>query len=173
MKKYKTFETERLFLRPTQQEDADFILELMTSPKWLANIGNRGVNTREEASAYIRDKMLAQLQRLGFGNYTVIRKSDQARMGTCGLHDREGLNGVDIGYAFLERYEGNGYAFEAAQRLKQAAFEDFLFTDLWAITTHKNKASQHILEKLGMTHETNVFLANDPEELRLYHLKPE
>ena len=168
MKKYKTFETERLLIRTTSEADAGFIFELMTSPKWLANIGNRGIHTVVEAEMYIRQKMLVQLERLGFGNYTIIRKTDGAKLGTCGLHDREGLNGIDIGYAFLERYQRQGYAFEAASRMKQAAFDDFLFTELYAITTHTNLPSQRLLEKLGMQYETTVQLANDPAELRLY-----
>ncbi|WP_410488987.1 GNAT family N-acetyltransferase [Arenibacter sp. 6A1] len=32
---YKSFETERLLLKPTTEEDADFIYELFNSPKWL------------------------------------------------------------------------------------------------------------------------------------------
>lgn len=170
MRRHKTFETERLFLRPTDEQDAEFIFELMTSPKWLQNIGNRGIHTVEEAATYIQMKMLVQLERLGFGNYTVIRKSDGAKMGTCGLHDRPGLDGIDIGYAFLEQYHGQGYAFEAAERLKQAAFEDFLFTGLCAITTHENIPSQRILEKLGLKFVGTVHLENDPKELRLYKL---
>lgn len=137
---------------------------------WLQHIGNRGVHTVEEAHTYILTKMLPQLVRLGFGNYTVIRKSDGAKMGTCGLHDRPGLDGIDIGYAFLEQYHGQGYAYEAAERLKQAAIEDFRFTGLCAITTHENTPSQRILEKLGLELVGTVHIENDPKELRLYKI---
>lgn len=170
-KKYHSFETKRLLIRPTTEEDAGFILELMTSAKWLTNIGSRGIQTEKDAQIYIRQKMLPQLERLGFGNYTIIRKTDGAKMGTCSLCDREGLEGIDIGFAFLEEYEHLGYAFEATNRIKQAAFEDFLFTDLYAITTHENTSSQRLLEKLGMHWMTSVHIPNDPKELRLYHLK--
>jgi len=168
--KYKTFETDRLFLRPTTVGDAAFIRNLLNTPNWLKHIGDRNVHTTEEACNYIQEKMLTQLERLGFSNYTMIRKSDQAKIGTCGLFDREGLNGVDIGYALLPEYEKQGYAFEAASRLKEAAFDDFLFTVLYAITTNDNVASQRILEKLGMQYRTTVHIPNDPEELRLYQL---
>lgn len=173
MAKYKTFETERLVLRPTTESDAEFIFELMTSPKWLANIGTRNLKSPDDAARYIHERMLSQLARLGFGNYTVIRKTDGAKMGVCGLHDREGLNGIDIGYAFLERYEGQGYAIEAARRIKQAAIEDFLLTEIYAITTHSNVPSQRILEKLGLEYVSTVQLEGDDEELRLYLMKVE
>ena len=173
MKKYKTFETERLLLRPTTKEDAPFILALLNTPNWMKHIGDRQVHTVEDARKYIHTKMLPQLERLGFGNYTLIRKSEGIKIGTCGLFDREGLNGVDIGYALLPEYERQGYVIEAAERIRKAAFEDFCFTVLYAVTTHDNVASQRVLEKLGMHWEKTVHIPNDPEELRLYELTAE
>ena len=35
MNPYKTFETERLQLKPTAEEDAEFIFELFNTPKWI------------------------------------------------------------------------------------------------------------------------------------------
>ncbi len=119
MKSYKSFETDRLILKPTSIEDAAFILTLLNTPKWLKFIGDRKVRTLSEAKDYITIKMLPQLQRLGFSNYTVIRKSDHKRVGTCGLFDREGLEGIDIGFALLPDCEQKGYAYEAANELKK------------------------------------------------------
>ena len=93
MDDYKVFETERLILRPTGVEDAALILKLLNMPKWLRFIGDRNVNTLEEAQLYIESRMLPQLGRLGYGNYTLVKKSDGTRLGTCGLYDREGLEG--------------------------------------------------------------------------------
>ena len=91
---YKTFETERLILRPTTVDDAKMILDLLNSPKWIQNIGDRNVNNLDEAKAYIEAKIKPQLRRLGYSNYTLIRKSDNQKVGSCGLYDREGLEGV-------------------------------------------------------------------------------
>lgn len=81
MTDYKAFETERLVVKPTVEEDAEFIFELLNSPNWLKYIGTRNIASIESAREYIKFKMLPQLERLGFGNYTVIRKSDQAKTG--------------------------------------------------------------------------------------------
>jgi len=35
MTQYKTFETERLIIKPTSVEDAGFIFELFNTPKWI------------------------------------------------------------------------------------------------------------------------------------------
>jgi len=104
MNESEVFETDRLLLRPTSTADAEFIMELMNTPKWIEFIGDRNVKTLEGAKAYIANKMMPQLQRLGYSNFTIIRKSDDVKIGTCGLFDREGLEGIDIGFAFLPHY---------------------------------------------------------------------
>ena len=171
MTAYKVFETERLQLKPTSVADTEFILELMNTPKWIEYIGDRNVKTIASTKAYIANKMMPQLQRLGHSNYTIVRKSDDAKIGTCGLFDREGLEGIDIGFAFLPAYEKQGYAFEAADKLKHMAFNEFGISELSAITAKNNCASQALLEKLGLKQSGITKLPNEDEEVLLYKLK--
>jgi len=166
--KYKSFETERLILKPTTIEDAEMILELMNSPKWIENIGDRNVNNLDEAKAYIEEKIKPQLIRLGYSNYTLIRKSDNQKVGSCGLYDREGLEGVDLGFALLPQHEKNGYAYESATAILKAATTIFGTKEVKAITTKANKESQRLLEKLGLKFDKLIRIPNDHEELMLY-----
>ncbi len=53
----KTYETKRLFIRPTLIEDAAFIFELMNTPAWHKFIGDRNIKTVEDAKHYIVSKM--------------------------------------------------------------------------------------------------------------------
>jgi len=163
-----TFETERLILRPTQEEDAPFTLELLNTPKWIQFIGDRKVYNLEDAVKYIQEKIHPQYERLGYCNYTVIRKADGAKLGSCGLYDREGIEGVDIGFAFLPDYEKMGYGYEAAQKVMSIGFDIFKIERMKAITTKENLASQKLLKKLGMKFSKFVRLPNDEEELMLY-----
>lgn len=171
MKTYKSYQTERLTLRPTNQEDAAFVLELLNSPKWLQNVGDRNVKSPEEAKKYIEVKMLPQLERIGFGNFTVIRKTDGAKIGSCGLYDRPDLEGVDIGFAFLPEYEGKGYAFESANKIMQLVREEFKLTRVSGITIEANTASRRLLEKLGLKFEKFINLPGDEEELMYYAIQ--
>ncbi|APC96255.1 hypothetical protein [Francisella frigiditurris] len=41
------------------------------------------------------------------------------------MYDREGLDGIDIGFAFLLEFEKRGFAFEVANKIKEAAFDEF------------------------------------------------
>jgi len=168
---YKTFKTERLIIKPTSEEDAAFIFELFNSPKWLKNIGDRNITSPEMAKKYILTKMQPQLERLGYSNCTLIRKTDRVKIGCCGLYDREGLDGIDIGFAFLPDYEGKGFAFEAADKIKNVAFSEFGLHALSAITSKHNIASQRLLEKLGLALVETTTLPNNKEELLLYKIE--
>ena len=166
-----TYETERLIIRPTTVEDAAFVYEVMNTEGWLKYIGDRGIKTIEDAAEYIKIKMRPQQERLGYSNNTVIRKSDGAKMGSCGLYDREGLEGVDIGFAFLPEYGGQGYAFEAANKIKELAFGPFDLSIISGITIEANMPSRKLLEKLGLQFIKKFYLPNDPEELMFYQIR--
>jgi len=170
MEAFKKFETERLWIRPTSADDASFVFELMNSQKWLQFIGDRNIKTLADAQAYITYKMIPQLKKLGYSNYTVVRKTDKTKIGSCGLYDREGLDGIDIGFAFLPQYEGMGYAFECARRLQRAAHEEFGITQLYAITAKENLTSQRLLKKLQFKLLETISLPSDPKPLILYTL---
>ena len=171
MSAYKNFQTERLLLRPTGPEDADFILKLLNTPKWLRFVGDRNVHNEDEARAYIEKRMLPQLEKLGYSNYTIIRKSDGSKVGCCGLYDREGLEGVDIGFALLPENEKQGFALEASKEIMRAAREDFGISKIKGITSKEHYASQKLLEKLGMICSGTVVLPDEDEELLVFELK--
>jgi len=169
-KEYKSFETERLRITPTTEIDASLIYELMNTPKWIQYIGDRNIHSIDDAKVYIQKKMLPQLERLGYSNYTVIRKLDEEKIGTCGLYDRDGLEGIDIGFAFLPQFENKGYAFESVNKLLEVAIHEFKITKLSAITIKENFGSQKLLTKIGMTFKEYIKIPNDDEELMLYTL---
>ena len=166
-----TFETDRLLLRPTDDSDADFILTLVNTPKWLANIGDRKVRTLEDAYVYIQTRITPQFERLGYGNYTVIRQADGAKLGSAGLYDRPGVDGIDLGFALLPEYEGRGYALESACRVRDAAFGTFGLETIYAVTIPANAASQKLLEKLGMSCQQMILLPGAQEEIMLYAMQ--
>ena len=163
-----SLKTARLELRPTTEEDAAFILELLNTPTWIQNIGDRQVTTLQAAKQYIQERMLPQVERLGFGNFTLLRIEDGKKVGTCGLYDREGLEGVDIGFALLPAYERMGYAFESAAKLMQLAEHYWNLSMVQGITITTNTASQKLLEKLGLQFIEYIYLPNDEAELMLY-----
>ena len=97
-------QTDRLRLRWISSLDAEFIVELLNEPSWLRFIGDKGVRTTQDANAYISNGPVAMYARHGFGLYLTELKEDSVPIGICGLIKRDGLDDVDIGFAFLPRY---------------------------------------------------------------------
>ncbi len=171
MSSFKSFKTQRLFIQPTREEDADLIYKLMNTPKFIEHVGSRNINSIDEATQYIQLKMLPQLQKLGYSNYTLLTIENGEKIGICGLYNREGIAGVDIGFGLLPEYEGCGYAYEASKRILKAGFEEFEISTIKAITSKKNTASQTLLNKLGLEMIGTTTLPNENEELLLYELE--
>lgn len=165
---YRAFETDRLHLIPTTSDHAMFILKLLNSPKWFKFIGDRNVQSLEAAHAYIQDRIVSQFDRLGFGNYTLVLKNDGVLIGACGLYDREGIDGIDLGFALLPDLEKQGYAYEAARKIMEVASTKFKLNTIRAITKAENIDSRKLLEKLGLVYEKTVRLGDDNQEFLVY-----
>ncbi|MEW5684309.1 MAG: GNAT family N-acetyltransferase [Pseudomonadota bacterium] len=146
-------ETDRLSLREADEADAAFVLELLNSPGFLENIGDRGVRTEGEAQGYISERMLASYRDHGFGMWITVQKSDGAPVGIAGIIKREGLDVPDVGYAFMPVAWGRGYAQEAASGVVRHAVEILGIPKLAAITTLENFASMAVLRKVGFTYQ--------------------
>ena len=161
-------ETERLTLREANLDDAAFLLELQNSPGWLQFIGDRGVKNLADARQYLSNRILKSYTDHGFGLYLMVRKEDQVSLGMCGLIRREGLGDIDIGFALLPEYMGQGYAFEAAAAVMAYARDDLKLERIVAITLPVNTNSIRLLEKIGLQFERMFQLPGDGEELMLF-----
>ena len=164
----KVLETERLTLRWLTAEDAPFILTLLNDPGWLRFIGDRGVRNVEDAREYILNGPAAMTKRLGFGLYLTARKTDDELLGICGLIKREGLDDVDIGFAFLPQFCGVGYAVEAAIAVLGLGKSKFGLNRIVGITAADNVTSIKLLEKIGMKYERTLALPKIEGESMLF-----
>ena len=163
-----SYETDRLILKPAEVQDADFFLELYNMPSFIQYIGDRNLRTKEDAEDYITSRFIPQIEKLGFGNNVVILKEDHTKIGAVGIFEREGLDVLDIGFSFLEKYEGKGYAYESANKLKEVAATDFGVHKISAITTKDNFSSQKLIERLGLKFQKMVTIPEDVVELMYY-----
>ncbi|MDF2649910.1 MAG: ribosomal-protein-alanine acetyltransferase [Paenibacillus sp.] len=106
--------------------------------------------------------------RLGFGFYLTELKDSCIPIGICGLVKRDFLEDVDVGFAFLPRFWGKGYAFEAASAVRGYAQCVLGLKRIVAITSEDNHASAKLLEKLGLHFEGMIPYAGTDEEARLF-----
>ena len=89
-------------------------------------------------------------------------------IGICGLLKRETLADVDIGFAFLPQFWGNGYGFESAQATMNYGRDVVGLKRIVAITSPDNDTSIALLEKLGLKLERLTKLTEDSPEVKLF-----
>lgn len=165
--------TERLRLRLLDKGDAAVYLEILNDPAFIEHIGDRGVRTLEDAVKSIEDGPVAMQRARGHSMYLVELPGEGAGasvpVGLSGLIKRDTLEDVDIGYAFLARHRGCGYAFEAAKALVGHA-RLLGIPQLAAITTPGNAASIGLLLRLGMKFQESRSLVPGEPPLNLYRM---
>ncbi|KFN49432.1 GNAT family N-acetyltransferase [Arenimonas composti] len=142
--------TPRLRLRELVADDAPFVLELLTDPDFLRHIGDRGVRDLDSARAYVGDGPQASYARHGHGLWLCELLETGEPAGICGLIRRDTLEAPDLGYAWLPRFRGRGFALEAAAATLAHARSALAMDRLLAIVSPGNDASCRLLEKLGM-----------------------
>lgn len=162
-------ETERLILRHVTLDDVAFVFELMNDPSWIRFIGDRGIRTVDDARDYILNGYIKSYKQFGYGLYLTAVKPNTP-IGICGLVNRPTLDDIDIGFAFLPQFTGQGYAYEAARAVLDHAKNDLNIPRIVAITAPDNERSGRLLEKLGLRFEKMIRLAPDGAESRFYVL---
>lgn len=143
--------TSRLQLRPLTLDDAPFLLRQYNEPAFLRFIGDRGLHTLDDARRAITNGHQASYATNGFGMLLVELANTHTAIGVCGLVKRPALHDVDLGYALLPEYWGQGYAFEAAREVLWLAKHELGLPRVVAIVSPDNHASQRVLEKLGLS----------------------
>jgi len=161
-------ETERLILSRLTGDDSPFILRLVNEPAFIRYIGDKGVRTLEDARNYLETGPMASYEQHGFGMYRVSLREDAAPIGMCGLIRRDGLEDVDIGFAFLPEFWDKGYASESAAAVMRHEPDKFGLARIVAITDPDNVASVRVVEKLGLRFERMVRLPGDADEIKLF-----
>lgn len=163
------FETERLYLREMTADDAENAYNLNRDPEVLKYTGDNPFISIQEA----RDFLLAykHYEMYGFGRWAVIRKSDSAYLGWCGLKYSPEADEFDIGFRFMKNYWNLGYATEAAKVCLHAGFTQFNMPFIVGHVMQENIGSICVLEKIGLI-RTGPYLM-DGEAGFLYGLSKE
>ena len=160
-------DTPRLVLRCLDLDDAPFYLRLLNEPSFIQNIADKGVRTLDDAREHLRTGPMASYARHGHGLWMVELKDTRTPIGICGLIRRDVLDDVDVGYALLPEFCGQGYAAEATAAAMSHARDALGLQRLVAVVNADNARSLRLLEKLGFRYERMVRLSPDAQEIQL------
>jgi RimJ/RimL family protein N-acetyltransferase len=147
-------ETERLLLRELHPTDDKGMFELDSDPEVHQYLGRRPIKTIEESRnliAFVRE----QYNKNGIGRWAVVEKETQQFAGWAGLKlITEPINHhthyYDLGYRFIRRYWGKGFATEAAKASLVYGFGKMQLNEIYGMAHIHNMASQQVLTKVGL-----------------------
>ncbi|WJS94839.1 GNAT family N-acetyltransferase [Flavobacterium johnsoniae] len=163
-------ETDRLILRELVLSDAEGMFELDSNPNVHLFVGNRPVKHIEESVDYIKF-VQKQYATFGIGRWAVVLKETNEFIGWSGIkyitdEINNHKNFYELGYRFIEKHWGKGYASEAGKAFVDYAFNEMKVEVLYAYADAGNENSRKVLEKLGF-HFVNSFEYN--EELEVWY----
>jgi len=141
-------ETERLILRPFRSEDADTAFQWFGDPEVmrLTPTGADGslADTRRRLATYCEHQATH-----GFSKWLVQERRSSEAVGDSGLLVLQESGDIDLGFRFLKRFWGFGFATEVATAWIDGAFNAFGLQRLTAFSHPENAASLRVLEKVG------------------------
>lgn len=154
------FETPRLSVRPLRRDDFPAFFEMQGNPK-----------THQYTGSPVEDETTcrAKLEKLieGYSDpqnqywvWGIERKSDGAFVGTCAVVWSECQvtgEGHEIGYRFLEKYWGNGYASEICDPLINHALSTMKVPWLFGRVDILNVPSRKVLDRSQLTFVEEYF----------------
>ncbi len=155
----KPIETSRLSIRRFKEGDGEDLFEYLSDPQVVAF---------EPYDPYTREQAIEEAKnRSGMECfYAVCLKDNGKVIGNIYLNKGD-FDTWELGYVFNAKYQGKGYATEAAKELINRAFRDWGARRVIAMCSPRNEPSWHLLERLGMRREgtllENVYFKCDKE----------
>jgi ribosomal-protein-alanine N-acetyltransferase len=150
------FETDRLALRLFTEDDASLLYELNLDPE-VTRYTHDPMTDLAHAKKVLEEVILPQYTLYNHGRWAVLLKSNLEFIGWSGLKcrpepmptGRQG-NEIDLGYRFMKKFWGQGYATEAAFACLHYGFETLYLKEIIGRALPGNLASIKVLEKCGM-----------------------
>jgi [ribosomal protein S5]-alanine N-acetyltransferase len=119
----KIAETTRLYLREMTAADAENAYLLNLDPDVIRYTGDDPFESIEAARTFL--EQYDHYQKYGFGRWAVIRKTDDAFLGWCGLKYTKDLDEYDLGFRFLKN---TGTKATQQKRQRHALIWDLIHT---------------------------------------------
>jgi ribosomal-protein-alanine N-acetyltransferase len=147
-------ETDRLYFREILESDEHGIFELDSDPNVHQYLGNQALKSiiqARDSIQFIRQQYIDN----GIGRLAIIEKETDDFVGWGGFKFittkiNEHQNYYDLGYRFIKRYWGKGYATESSKAAIEFGFKSLDLPVIHAIADIRNIQSRKVLEKCGL-----------------------
>lgn len=179
-------ESERLILRRISRGDFEFFVHLHADPEVARYLSHGKPRSAQESLVWF-DSLLRTYEHFALGQLAVLRKSDGALIGRCGLSDlaveaRAGVAAVprgwfqrseappgtemvferELGYTFDRSSWGQGYASEAARCVFDYARDVLGLPRVISVIHPENVRSLRLAQRFGVRREDVVEVTSRP-----------
>ena len=147
-----TFSTARLAAERLTPGHLPEITRMHRDAAVMAQLG--GVRDDAQSAAYLA-KNLKHWDDYGHGLWILRDSGGGEPVGRAVLRHLlvDGVDEVEVGYAFYPSHWGRGLATEIATACLELARRELGLTTIVAVTSPENRASQHVLEKVDLVYE--------------------
>jgi len=146
----KILETERLYLREMETDDAENAYRLNLDWENIKYTGDKPFESIQEAKEFLLN--YNHYKNYGFGRWAVIEKYSNEFLGWCGLKYTPELDEYDIGFRLFKEHWNKGIASEAAKACIDYGFIKIGLTRIVGRAMNENVGSIRVLEKIGLVY---------------------
>ena len=141
--------TPRLILRTFTADDVEPMVRILGEKDVIRYFPRTDPPPRDRVEKMILG-LLRHWEERGYGLWAVESRSSGELMGRCGLQYLPELAEVEVDFILGKPFWGHGFATEAGRASVRYGFEQLGLARVVGLAHVENKASQRVLEKLGM-----------------------
>jgi RimJ/RimL family protein N-acetyltransferase len=154
-------ETERLILRELVDDDLEAYHLLNTDPEVIRHLHFPPPASPEQSLALMRSRRASDYEGLGYGRWACVLKDTGEMIGWSGPRLLPEIGEVEMGYRFLPRHWGKGYATEAGAAVVRHCFTVLGMRQLVSLVAPENVASANVVRKLGFRHTGDIVITGN------------
>lgn len=141
-------ETDRLSVREIAVSDVPRLYELYKASSITEYMEPLYENIEQEIE-YTKDYINKVYRFYGYGMWVILERESRLVIGRVGLENKEGFDGLELGFMLGVEYQHKGYAYEACKAVLDYAKEELGQTKICAYVDENNVQSIRLCVKLG------------------------
>lgn len=180
MQKIDNLSTDRVYLKELKKEDYSLFLELDSDVEVMKYLTDGRPSTEQEAKDAINRVLKIQKETHNvFGLWFAYLKDSDEYIGWFLFRpdkaDPLNFKKIEIGYRLKKKIWGQGIASEVSKSLLKFGFENLALDEVFAITMEENLGSQRVMQKIGLSFETqyieDIFPGENKNAVRFHITK--
>jgi RimJ/RimL family protein N-acetyltransferase len=147
--------TKRLLLSSWTEADWLLLKPIATDPEVMRYISEGQIWPDDRIQEFVQ-RQITCLHERDYCMWKLTEPDTGQMIGFCGLQPLPNADEIEIGWWLARSHWGRGLATEAARAALRDGFERVGLERIVAVAHPDNRASRHVMEKLGMRYERDT-----------------